>query len=383
MLEHDQEDVQMSADKSRYYLQTLLQHADVMLNGTRPWDTQVHNEKVYERILRQGELGLGESYMDKWWDCQQLDVFFDRVLRAKLDEKINIPLHYKFKLLAARLLNFQSRYRAKEVAEKHYDLGNRLFNAMLDKRMMYSCGYWANTNNLDDAQTAKLDLICRKLQLRPGMTLLDIGCGWGGLAKFAAENYQANVVGVTISEQQYEFAKEYCKGLPVDILLQDYRDIKDKFDRIVSVGMFEHVGFRNYPTFMRTAHTALKDNGIFLLHTIGTNGALPLTNEWTVKYIFPNGMLPGIEQIAMAADKYFVMEDWHNFGAYYDKTLMAWYQNFVGHWDSLKSEFDERFYRMWTYYLLSCAGAFRARYMQLWQVVFTKNPGQGVYMGVR
>lgn len=383
MLEYNRQEYSMPSATTKDYIQKLLQPLDIIINGQRPWDIHIHNEKFYTRVLRHGALGLGESYMDKWWDCEQLDVLFDRILRFKLDTKIKIPFAFKIKLLAANIINFQSRHRAKDVAEKHYDLGNTLFNVMLDKRMIYSCAYWLNASNLDDAQTAKLDLVCRKLQLKPGMRLLDIGCGWGGLAKYAAENYGVSVVGVTISEQQHAYANEYCKGLPVDIRLQDYRDINETFDRIVSIGMFEHVGLKNYSTYMKAVHRSLKDNGLFLLHTIGTNELTPLTNEWTMKYIFPNGVLPDITQIAKPADKLFVMEDWHNFGAYYDLTLMAWQHNFVQHWDQVKSQFDERFYRMWNYYLLSCAGAFRSRYLQLWQIVFSKNGVQGGYTGVR
>lgn len=364
-------------------IQGYLKPLDININGGNPWDIQVHNEDFYARVINEGALGLGETYMDKWWDCQSLDILFDKILRAHLDQHVRIPLNFKLKLLLARIINYQTKSRAKHVAYKHYDLGNQLFINMLDKRMIYSCGYWKETETLEDAQTAKLDLICKKLQLEHGQRLLDIGCGWGGLAKFACENYGVEVVGVTISKQQHEYAQNYCRGLPIDIRLCDYRDINEKFDRIVSVGMFEHVGHLNYSTFMRTVHKALSDDGIFLLHTIGCDQTTPLANEWIVKYIFPNGMLPSISLISKAAEPFFIMEDWQNFGAYYDNTLMAWHENFARHWDKLKSSYDERFYRMWSYYLLSCAGSFRARANQLWQIVFTKDGMKGGYMSPR
>ncbi len=364
-------------------IQSILQSIGITINGKAPWDIQVHNKHFYSRVLKEGPLGLGESYMDKWWDCQQLDVFFDKILRAKLDSQVHIPFRYKMKSIISLILNFQTKSRSKQVAHKHYDLGNDLFSVMLDHRMMYSCGYWKEARTLDEAQTAKLAIICEKLQLKPGLRLLDIGCGWGGLAKFAAENYGVKVVGVTISQQQYEYAKTSCAGLPIEFRLQDYRDINEKFDRVVSVGMFEHVGHANYKNFMQTVHRSLSEDGLFLLHTIGVNESVPLSNEWITKYIFPNGSLPTIFHIAKAAEKIFVMEDWHNFGAYYDNTLMAWYQNFINHWEKLKTKYDERFYRMWTYYLLSCAGAFRARSLQLWQVVFSKNGIAGGYLAPR
>ena len=363
--------------------QKLLDSVGIKINGSNPWDIQVHNEKLYSRVLHDGSLGLGEAYMEKWWDCPRLDIFFEKILRGGLDTKVKIPLHFYFKQLLAKIINLQSKNRSKQVAYAHYDLGNHLFTAMLDTRMVYSCGYWKEASTLNEAQEKKLDLICQKLQLKPGLRLLDIGCGWGGLAKHAAEKYGVQVVGVTISEQQCNYAKEICKGLPIDIRLQDYRDINSTFDRIVSVGMFEHVGFKNYPIFMQTAHRTLSDDGLFLLHTIGGNEESSLANEWITKYIFPNGMLPSVAQIAKVAEKLFIVEDWHNFGAYYDNTLMAWHENFVRHWNDLKSHYDERFYRMWTYYLLSCAGSFRSRTNQLWQIVFSKKGVPGGYLSPR
>lgn len=361
----------------------LLESAGITINGQAPWDIQIYNEEFYSRALNEGALGLGEAYMEKWWDCQRLDIFFEKILRAKLDTKIKIPMHFILRRLLAKMINLQTKHRAKKVAYKHYDIGNPLFTAMLDKQMIYSCGYWKEAKTLDDAQIAKLELICEKLQLKPGQHLLDIGCGWGGLAKFAAERYNVNVIGVTISQQQYELAKQYCQGLPIEIRLQDYRDVNEKFDCIVSVGMFEHVGYKNYLTFMRTVHHTLKDDGLFLLHTIGTNETSHFVNEWITKYIFPNGMLPSIAQISKASEKLFIMEDWHNFGAYYDNTLMAWHEKFLTNWENLKADYDERFYRMWTYYLLCCAGSFRARANQLWQVVFSKKGMTGGYSAPR
>ncbi len=373
----------MDRDTAKNIGKSLLHAAGISPNGTEPWDIQIHNEDFYLRVLTEGPLGLGESYMDKWWDCQRIDIFIEKILRANIDTKIKIPFHFYAKQVLAKVINFQSKRRARQVAYTHYDLGNDLFEKMLDNRMIYSCGYWKTATTLDDAQKDKLELICQKLQLKPGLKLLDIGCGWGGLARYAAENYGVSVTGVTISEQQYQHAKESCKGLPIEIRLQDYRDLNDQFDRIVSVGMFEHVGHLNYPTFMHTVHRALKSDGLFLLHTIGINETSSLANEWITKYIFPNGMLPSIAQIAKSAEKLFVIEDWQNFGAYYDNTLMAWYENFQAHWNTLKSQYDERFYRMWTYYLLACAGSFRARSNQLWQIVMSKNGVAGGYMSPR
>jgi cyclopropane-fatty-acyl-phospholipid synthase len=250
---------------------------------------------------------------------------------------------------------------------------------MLDKRMNYSCGYWDKAQTLDEAQVDKLDLICRKLCLQPGMTVLDIGCGWGGLARYAAEKYGARVYGITVSAEQVKFARQYCRGLDVDIELQDYRALQQPFDRIVSVGMFEHVGSRNYRTFMKVVRRCLKPQGLFLLHTIAGNTSVHATDPWISRYIFPNSMLPSARQIAAAAEGQLVIEDWHSFGQYYDPTLMAWHRNFTAKWNAIQDLYDETFYRMWTYYLLACAGSFRARRNQLWQIVFSRNGIRGGY----
>lgn len=368
---------------TRTVAQDILEQADIKINGDRPWDMIVHNDKLYGRVLREGSLGLGEAYMEGWWDCAALDEFFSKLLRADLDRKIRQNWHTVWSLIKAKLMNLQSKSRAFEVGKRHYDLGNDLFKAMLDSHMIYSCAYWRHARSLDQAQEKKLDLICKKLELKPGMKVLDIGCGWGGFARHAAEKYGVNVVGITISKEQIGLAQEYCKGLPIEIRLQDYRDLNEIFDRIVSIGMFEHVGHKNYKTFMSVVHRCLKDDGLFLLHTIGGNTSTTTADTWITKYIFPNGMLPSMAHITDASEGLFIVEDWHNFGADYDKTLMSWFGRFDRSWDTLKARYDDRFYRMWKYYLLSCAGLFRSRGAQLWQLVMSKRGKSGGYLSIR
>jgi cyclopropane-fatty-acyl-phospholipid synthase len=321
--------------------------------------------------------------MDAWWDCEELDKFFYRIIRADLEHKVRLNWRLLLKALWARMCNLQSRGRAFQIGERHYDLGNDLFENMLDKRMVYSCAYWKHAKTLDEAQENKLDLICRKIGLKKGVRVLDIGCGWGSFVKYAAEKYGAETVGITVSKEQVALARELCKGLPVEIRLQDYRDIDETFDHVVSVGMFEHVGYKNYKTFMKHVYKCLKDDGLFLLHTIGGNWSVKAPEPWTHKYIFPNGLLPSVKQIAASTEKLFIMEDWHNFSTDYDKTLLAWHSNFMNSWDRIKSNYDERFYRMWRYFLLSSAGAFRARKNQLWQVILSKNGVEGGYASIR
>ncbi|MGL6001762.1 MAG: cyclopropane fatty acyl phospholipid synthase [Plesiomonas sp.] len=349
----------------------LLNKAGITLNGNKPFDMKIKHPDTLMRILQDGSLGLGESYMDGWWDCDRLDIFFDKVLTAKLDKQL--PSHFQdtLRILKARVFNMQTRLRAWQVGKEHYDLGNDLFNAMLDPHMQYSCAYWKEAQTLEAAQEAKLAMICDKLQLKPGMKVLDIGCGWGGLAYYMAKNHGVSVVGVTISKEQQALAQQRCENLPVEIILQDYRDLNIEFDRIVSVGMFEHVGPKNYHTYFNIVNRCLKKEGLFLLHCIGSNISGIKADAWISKYIFPNGCLPSIKQIATESEPFLVMEDWHNFGADYDKTLMAWDNNFVNEWPSLQAQYSPRFYRMFRYYLNACAGAFRARDIQLWQVLFS------------
>lgn len=364
-------------------LHQFLTQADIRINGTRAWDIHVHRPAFYQRVLQHGSLGLGESYMDGWWDCSRLDDFFTRIFQAQLDQRVCGGLKEKVLRMLPRLFNLQAPRRAFTVGRKHYDLGNELYQAMLDSRMIYSCGYWKNAHNLEEAQEHKLELICQKLQLAPGLSLLDIGCGFGGLAKYAAEHYGVNVLGVTVSAEQAKLAQENCRGLPVEIALEDYRQLDQPFDRVVSVGMFEHVGYKNYRTYMQVVQRCLKDTGLFLLHTIGSSTSVTAMDPWFGKYIFPNSQLPSAAQISQASEGCFVLEDWHSFGADYDQTLLAWHRNFVGHWHQLKEKYDERFYRMWKYYLLASAASFRARQNQLWQIVFSKNGVAGGYVSVR
>lgn len=357
--------------------------ADVQINGVRPWDIVVHNEEFYPKVLAQGSLGLGESYMDGWWDSEALDQCLCQILSADLEKKIKPSWNIIWARIKASFINLQDKTGSMRVIDTHYQLGNDLYTNMLDKLMAYSCGYWKNADTLDKAQEAKFDLICRKLEFKPGMRVLDIGCGWGGFEKYAAEHYGVEMLGITLSENQAERARNVCKGLPVEIRLQDYRDVEGEFDRIVEIGMFEHVGEKNYDSFMEIVHKLLKPGGLFMLHTIGSNISTPITDAWIDKYIFPHGHLPSIAQIGDSIENLFVMEDWHNFGPDYDKTLVAWFTNFNATWTKLQPAYGDRFYRMWKYYLLSCAGAFRSRQIQLWQVVLSKGGIPGGCCSVR
>lgn len=373
----------MPNQKNRAIIERLLLAADIRIDGDRPWDIHVHNKGLFDRVIQQGSMGLGESYMDGWWDAEKLDEFFAHLLVARLDKQILGDWRTIVHILGQIVLNPQRKSKSFEVGERHYDIGNDLYDAMLDPRKVYTCAYWNEATTLDSAQEAKLDLVCRKIGLKQGQHILDIGCGWGSFAKFAAEKYGAHVTGITNSKEQFSLGNELCKGLPVEFIFSDYRDIEGEYDHIVSLGMFEHVGYKNYRTFMEVAAKHLKDDGLFLLHTIGTNESTTSTDPWITKYIFPNGMLPSIKYIGASIEKLFIMQDWHCFGTDYDKTLLAWYENFDRNWETLKPAYGDRFYRMWKYYLLASAATFRIQDNNLWQIVLSKKGIRSGYTGVR
>lgn len=360
----------------------LLEKAGIEVGGSRPWDVTVHDERLWGRLLAYGTLGFGESYMDGWWDAEALDQTIYKLLDFDIYSYLKPDLGLAVSYLRGRLLNLQ-RTRVSEVGERHYDIGNDLYEAMLDKRLIYSCGYWDGVDDLDAAQEQKLDLICRKVGLEPGMKVLDIGSGWGGFLRFAAERYGIEGVGVTISREQAAYAEAHRDGLPVETRLMDYMALEGQFDRVISIGMFEHVGYKNYRAYYEKARSLLKPEGLFLLHSIGSNVSETHGDPWAEKYIFPNGMLPSMKQMAGAAEGLFVMEDWHNFGVNYDRTLLAWWENFDAAWPKLQDRYGDRFYRMWRFYLLSSAALFRARSIQLWQVVYSPRGVPGGYRSIR
>ena len=354
-------------------LESMLNQAGVTINGPHPWDLHIHDDRFLARLMREKSLGLGESYMDGWWDCERVDQLIYRLLRIDIEELVAGKFARLFRMLPRSLLNRQSKKRAMEVADQHYNLGNDLFFSFLDPYKQYSCAYFKETDQLEQAQLNKMALIANKLHLSAQDRLLDIGCGWGGLARYTAEQFGCRVTGINISSEQLKEARASCADLPVQFREVDYRTLNEPFDKIVSVGMFEHVGWKNYRTFFEVAHRCLTKEGRFLLHNIGRNTSVRgIADPWVSKYVFPNSMLPSLAQIAKAVEGLFVIEDVQNIGPHYDPTLMAWNQRFQQAWPTLEARYDQRFKRMWEYYLLSCAGAFRSRSIQLWQTVMTR-----------
>jgi cyclopropane-fatty-acyl-phospholipid synthase len=361
-----------SQSSSERLVRRLLEKAGIDVDGGAPHDIIVHDRRVYARVRRDGSLGLGEAYVEGWWDSQAVDETLTRILRARLADWAGTSWLETASVLSTKIVNLQSRRRAPQVAEQHYDIGNDLYRAMLDRRLVYTCAYWNGAQDLEEAQEAKLDLVCRKLGLDAGMRLLDLGCGFGGLARYAAEKYGARVTGLTLSKRQVDLGRELCAGLPVELRLQDYRDASGTYDRVVSVGILEHVGPRNYRTYMKVVDRCLAPGGISLFHTIVNPRSQTVGDPWITRYVFPNSSLASIAQLARAMEGLFLLDDLHAFGDDYDCTLMAWYRNLVRAWPQLKASYCERFYRIWTYYLLMSAAVFRTRQAQLVQAVISR-----------
>ncbi len=360
------------SSRLRRTLEDLLEDCGVQINGYNPWDIRVFNEDFYARVLHQGSLGFGESYMERWWDVGDLEELIYRILKARLDERVR-TWRDVLSFLSAALVNRQRRSRAFIVGERHYDIGNDLYERMLDSRMIYSCGYWENANTLEEAQRAKLDLVFRKLALQPGQRVLDVGCGWGGALEYAAREYGVEGVGITISREQADYARKRCAGLPIEIRLEDYREIRGDFDHIYSIGMFEHVGPKNYRTYMQTMRRCLRPDGRFLLHTIGANrpSGRSGNDPWIEKYIFPNSKLPAEGEIRAAIGGLFNVAGRQSIGLHYVRTLHAWRANFERYWPTLKKTRDDEFFRMWEFYLNSSAATFRSENADVWQWLLT------------
>ncbi len=367
----------------------LFNSAGVKINGDNPWDIQVNNDRFYRRTLR-GSLGFGESYMDGDWDVQQLDELFSRIIRTNLTGSGMVKINRLWLDLKSRLVNLQSRRGSMAIVETHYDLDHQLYEKFLGPYNQYTCCFFKRATTLEDAEKEKLEMLCNKLALGPEDKVLDIGCGWGGFARYAAETRGCHVTGVSISTEQIAYAREFTDGLAVDIVKADYRDLPDiypagHFDKVLICGMIEHVGYKNYRGIMLVIDQVMKDDGHFLLHTIGNSQDTTVCDPWLEKYIFRNSMLPSIAQLAGAFQDIFVVQAWENYGHYYAPTLAAWYEKFERNWDSIKEikalkPFDEKFRRMFDYYLLSCKAGFETEFINLWQVVLTKKGlGKTVY----
>jgi cyclopropane-fatty-acyl-phospholipid synthase len=365
----------------------LLGRAEIGTDGAEPWDLDVRDDRFYGRLIAQGSLGFGDSYVDGWWECPRIDELIHRLLSHDLEAEVGTGWGVRWQLLKAKLLNLQAPSRSPEVAA-HYDLGNQFFERVLGKTVMYSCAYWRRAGDLDAAQLDKIDLVARKLEVVPGDHVLDLGCGWGAIAEHLARVRGCRVTAVTISPAQAAYVRRRCADLPVEVIEADYRDPRVEragpYDKVACVGMMEHVGRKNYRSFLARCARLVKPDGLCLVHTIGTSVTTDVTDPWIERRIFPGSVLPSVVDVARAAEGELTLEDWHSLGADYDRTLIAWHDNFAGYVASGEFERGERFNRTWRYYLLSFAGCFRTRRtIQLWQMVFSPGGRKGGYVSVR
>ncbi len=375
----------MKSSSPQKFVTDLLLSADIRIDGSRHGDIQVHNEKFYRRVAAGGSLALGEAYMDGWWDCDDLGEFTRKIVKGRL--KVPLDLHAAKIYLMSVIGNLQTPQGSKRVADVHYELPSKMYALFLGPSNQYTSFYYAHTDNDVQAEEARLELICRKLKLNKNDRVLDIGCGWGGFAKYAAQKYGCHVTGVSIAREQIKFARQYAKGLSVQFKIQDYRQLKGSYDKIFSGGMLEHVGYKNYPTYMKKIAELLTDDGIAVIDCIGGNVPGKGPNPWVGKYIFPNSMVPSPSQISSAFEKHLVLEDWHNFRHDYSRTARYWKNEFIKNWGKIQALdqtlFNERFYRMWLYYLSLFEGAFEASHIQQWQLVFVKPSNNASYTSER
>jgi cyclopropane-fatty-acyl-phospholipid synthase len=340
--------------------------------------------KAQRAVLLNPELRMGEAYMDGSFVVEQ-GTIADALAILLRQEHISAPkwalpsrvVRYLFR----RLQQFNPRSRSRRNVAHHYDLDGRLYALFLDADQQYSCAYFESPDqSLDDAQLAKKRHLAAKLLVEPGARVLDIGCGWGGLALYLAEIAGARTTGITLSQEQYARAQQRAleRGRTNDATfrLEDYRDVSGSFDRIVSVGMFEHVGVGFYDAFFRKAAEILDKDGVFLLHTIGRSGPPSVTNPWIAKYIFPGGYIPALSEILPAVQRAkLVVTDVEILQLHYAETLKAWRERFLAHRDDVERLYDPRFVRMWEFYLASSEMAFRESDMVVFQIQMAKRKG--------
>ena len=351
----------------------ILSPIDVEIGGNRPWDIQVRDPRFYRRVLLEGALGLGESYMEGMWDCADLEELVYRFIRGGVERVVQLLPNVVGLNLVANVLNRQTKTKSLRVAREHYDLDNDLFFNFLGKYHNYSCAYYRDTEDLDVAQLQKMNLICDKLGLTATDRVLDVGGGWGEIARHMATRHGCKVTSINISEEQMRYSREHCRGTSVDIVRRDYRDLDGEYDKIAVIAMLSHVGYKNYRTMFETLHRHLVPDGIVLVETVGANVSLAHCNPWLDRYIFPGAQFPSIKQIAEAVEGLFVIEDIHNFGPSYTKTLRAWNANFQRNWPTLAKRYDERTRRMFEFFFLTVAAFFRARDHQNWHLVLSRQ----------
>lgn len=360
------------------------ERAGITIGGHAAHDLRVLDPSFFRRIAMNPAYELGQTYVDGLWECDAIDRMMTKLLAAGVGQSFEHGRQFFVRSLVAKAHNLQSRLRAKIVIDRHYDLGDELFAAMLDESMAYTCAIFETPEtSLADAQQAKMRVLCNKLELASGETFLDIGCGWGGLLDHAARVNGARVTGITISKNQHATATERVRHHPgASVRLMDYRDLPkqgERYAKVAAVEMIEAVGPKNYETFFRSVHDVMEPGGRFVLQCFISHRSVYVCNEWFDRHIFPNGVSPSLAFLSRASESTFgapsVIED---IGLHYDPTLMAWNDNFEAAYPSLvRYGYDERFRRMWRFYLTSLAGVFRAKHLRCYQIVYEKPGHRG------
>ena len=352
---------------------------EIIVHGNQPVvSLRFRSKEGAKKVLCNGFLGFGEAYMADDLDVEgDLQELLRLGIRLRYDRQ-NLSLWQKIRFLTHSLATRNTLDRAPQNIEHHYDIGDEFYQLFLDQTLTYSCGYFTGeSDSLEQAQLNKYEHICRKLNLLPGENLLDIGCGWGGMLIYAAQNYHVKGLGVTLSRNQYERAKRKIKELGLHnhtrVALADYREITGEFDKFVSIGMFEHVGKTFIPQFMRKLSSLLKKGGIGLLHTIGKESESP-GDPWILRFIFPGGHIPNLTEIVreMGLAGLSVL-DLENLRLHYAHTLDLWADNYEKNLDRVKQTFDEPFVRMWRLFLNASSVGFKYGSSRLYQILFSNG----------
>lgn len=355
-------------------LTTLLREANIEPNGASPWDPQIKDERFYRTVLLRGSVGLGDAYLNGWWECADISGFILRIIKSGIH--LRVPrVDIFLRRLRFGLIDAQNRIRSKRVAELHYDEDPYIFEVMLGSTNSYTCARWKGVITLDAAQQQKMDLLCKKAGLSSGMTVLDIGSGWGGFLAYAAERYQVRGIGLTISKTQLDYARKRYGNLPVEFRLQDYRDFVGGVDAVVSICVIEHVGSDHYREyFQKVRETLTREDGFFAMQCILACDTQARMDPWTEKHIFPNGILPTLERIENAVEGILHIVDREFFRDDYVRTFSAWYENLVRNKNAIIARCGVRYFRKYEYYLCLYIAGFGSGRIDVGQFVLSPTP---------
>jgi len=357
---------------TRRAVEQVFEGAGVRCNGSRLFDPQILDDRFYTACATRGTLGFGESYVANWWACDDLEELAYRLTVSRINQVGRFAPLLAMSYLVSLLRNNQTLERSRRVADRHYNIGNDLFFSFLGRYRNYSCALFEGTESLDAAQKAKMERICELLELSERDHLLDVGGGWGHLARHAALQHGCTVTSINIADEQITYAREMCAGLPVDVRKCDYRQLTGRYTKAAVVAMFTHVGSKNHRTFFECIHRCLPEGSRLVMETVGSSHSNVTLEPWTERHIFPGGVVPSLRQIDHAASGLFVRGYTREFGSHYVLTLRAWYDNLMAAWPELSTRYSESTLRTFEYFFLTVAGTFRAGRLKHWHLVMSK-----------